>query len=77
MITVKLTVADLYHRRTSVEDVQRQLRLENPHYTEAEIKIRLRKYALAADTCRVSRAQTRAWTWTAAAETKPARARWR
>ena len=66
MITVKLTVADLYHRRASVEDVERQLRLDNPHYTEAEIEIRLRKYALAADMCRVSRAQLRAWNWTAA-----------
>ncbi len=49
MITVKLTVADLYQRRASVEDVERQLRVDNPHYTEAEIEIRLRKYALAAD----------------------------
>ena len=66
MITVKLTVADLYQRRACVEDVERQLRLDNPHYTEAEIEIRLRKYALAADMCRVSHAQTRAWNWTAA-----------
>jgi hypothetical protein len=66
MITVKLTVADLYQRRASVEDVERQLRVDNPHYTEAEIEIRLRKYALAADMCRVSHAQTRAWNWTAA-----------
>jgi hypothetical protein len=66
MITVKITVADLYHRRVSVEDAERQLRLDNPHYTAAEIEIRLRKYALAADMCRVSRVQTRAWNWTAA-----------
>ena len=66
MIAVKLTVADLYQRRACVEDVERQLRLDNPHDTEAEIEIRLRKYALAADMCRVSHAQTRAWNWTAA-----------
>jgi len=62
----KFTVADLYHRLASVEDVERQLRLDHPHYSEAEIEIRLRKYALAADMCRVSHAQTRAWNWTAA-----------
>ncbi len=66
MITVKLTVADLYQRRASVEDLERQLRVDNPHYTEVEIESRLRKYALAADMCRVSHAQTRAWNWTAA-----------
>src|SRR3979490_3143551 len=66
MITVKLTVADLYQRRASVEDMERQLRADNPHYTEVEIENRLRKYALAADMCRVSHAQTRAWNWTAA-----------
>ena len=66
MITVKLTVADLYQRRASVEDAEWQLRVDNPHYTEAEIEIRLRKYALAADMCRVSHTQTRAWNWTAA-----------
>ncbi len=66
MIAIKPTVADLYHCQTSVEDIQRQLRLDNPHFTEEEIEIRLRGYALAADMCRVSRAQTRAWNWTAA-----------
>jgi hypothetical protein len=66
MITVKVTVSDLYQRRATVEDAERQLRLDNPHYTDAEIEIRLRKYALAADMCRVSHAQTRAWNWTAA-----------
>jgi len=66
MITVKLTVADLYQRRACVEDMERQLRLDNPHDTEVEIEMRLRKYALAADMCRVSHAQTRAWNWTAA-----------
>ena len=60
MITVKITVADLYHRLTSVEDIQRQLRLDNPHCSEKEIEIRLRGYSLAADMCKVSRAQTRA-----------------
>jgi len=65
-IAIKPTVADLYHRQTSVEDIQRQLRLDNPHCTEQEIEIRLRGYALAADMCRVSHAQTRAWNWTAA-----------
>ena len=40
MIAIKPTVADLYHRQTSVEDIQRQLRLDNPHCTEAEIEIR-------------------------------------
>ena len=66
MITVKIAVADLYHRRASVVDVERQLRLDNPHYSEAEIEVRMRRYALAADMCRVSHAQTRAWNWTAA-----------
>ena len=66
MIAIKPTVADLYHRQTTVEDIQRQLRLDNPHCTEEEIEIRLRRYSLAADMCRVSRAQTRAWNWTAA-----------
>ena len=66
MIAIKPTVADLYHRLTSVEDMQRQLHLDNPHCTQAEIEIRLRRYSLAADMCKVSRAQTRAWNWTAA-----------
>src|SRR5439155_15625480 len=66
MIAIKPTVADLYHRQTSVEDIQRQLRLDNPHCTEAEIEIRLRRYSLAVDMCKVSRAQTRAWYLTAA-----------
>src|SRR6266704_3061366 len=66
MVAIKPTVADLYHRQTTVEDIQRQLRLDNPHCSEAEIEMRLRKYALAADMCRVSHAQTRAWNWTAA-----------
>jgi len=66
MIAIKATVADLYQRRVSVADMERQLRLDNPHCTEEEIEIRLRRYSLAADMCRVSRAQTRAWNWTAA-----------
>lgn len=66
MIAIKATVSDLYQRRVSVADMERQLRLDNPHCTEEEIEIRLRRYSLAADMCRVSRAQTRAWNWTAA-----------
>jgi len=66
MIATRPSVADLYQRQASVEDIQRQLRLDHPHCAEKEIEIRLRKYSLAADMCKVSHAQTRAWNWTAA-----------
>ena len=40
MIATRPSVADLYQRQASVEDIQRQLRLDHPHCAEKEIEIR-------------------------------------